>query len=151
MARRQRQPELHEVSIESMSHEGRGIARINGKTVFVFGALEGERVRIRIRQRRRKFDQAETVEVLEASPRRVEPQCAAYQMCGGCSLQHLGADDQVDFKQGMLLNLMQHAGIEYDEVLPPLRGPAWGYRSKARLGVKYVPKKERVRFLLIQV
>ena len=144
MARRQRQPELHDVTIESMSHEGRGIARINGKTVFVFGALEGERVRIRIRRRRRKFDQAETVEVLEASPRRVEPLCDAYRMCGGCSLQHLGADDQVSFKQDMLLQMFEHAKVEYDEVLPPLRGPVWGYRGKARLGVKYVPKKERV-------
>ena len=144
MSSPKRQPELHDVTIESMSHEGRGIARINGKTVFVFGALDGERVRIRIRQRRRKFDQAETVEVLEAAPQRVEPLCAAYRMCGGCSLQHLGADDQVAFKQGMLLEMFEHAGIEYDEVLPPLRGPAWGYRSKARLGVKYVPKKQRV-------
>ena len=144
MARRQRQPEIHEVTIESMSHEGRGIARINGKTVFVFGALEGERVRIRIRQRRRKFDQAETIEVLEPASQRVEPRCSAYQVCGGCSLQHLGADDQVEFKQDMLLEMFEHAGVAYDELLPPLRGPEWGYRSKARLGVKHVPKKDRV-------
>ena len=144
MARRQRQPEIHEVTIESMSHEGRGIARINGKTVFVFGALEGERVRIRIRQRRRKFDQAETIEVLEPASQRVEPRCSAYQVCGGCSLQHLGADDQVEFKQDMLLEMFEHAGVAYDELLPPLRGPEWGYRNKARLGVKHVPKKDRV-------
>ena len=130
--------------IDSMSHEGRGIARINGKTVFVFGALQGEKVRIRVRQRRRKFDQAEVVEVLEASPHRIRPRCEAYQSCGGCSLQHLDAEDQVALKQDMLLDMLAHAGIGYDEVLPPLRGPVWGYRSKARLGVKFVPKKARV-------
>ena len=72
MSRRNRLPEPQEVSIESMSHEGRGIAHVNGKTVFVFGALEQERVRIQVQKRRRKFDQATTLEVLEASPRRIE-------------------------------------------------------------------------------
>lgn len=127
-----------------MSHEGRGIARINGKTVFVFGALDGERVRIQVRQRRRKFDQATVVEVLEPSPRRIEPHCAAFDVCGGCSLQHLSIDDQVEFKQRSLLELLDHAGLKYDRVIPALRGPGWGYRTKARLGVKYVPKKSRV-------
>jgi len=145
-ARRQRnkRSEPREVTIESMSHEGRGIARVNGKTVFVFGALEAERVLIQVQKTSRKFDQASTLEVLEASPRRIEPRCEAFQVCGGCSLQHLDNDDQVEFKQGSVLEMMAHAGIEPEQILPPLRADAWGYRNKARLGVKMVAKKGRV-------
>ncbi len=137
--RRQRLAEPREVVIEGMSHEGRGIARVNGKTVFVAGALPGERVQIRIYRRARQFDQATTLEVIEASPRRIEPHCAAYGVCGGCSLQQLDADDQIEFKQQMLLEQFAHAGIPIGEILPPLRSDPWGYRRKARLGVKYVP------------
>ncbi len=142
--RRQRQIAPHEVVIEGMSHEGRGIARINGKTVFVAGALPGERVQIRIHRRARQFDQASTLAVLEPSPQRIEPGCDAYSVCGGCSLQHLAADDQIEFKQQMLLEQFAHAGITVGEILPPLRSGSWGYRRKARLGVKHVPAKQRV-------
>jgi len=141
--RRQRPREPRELDIESLSHEGRGIARINGKTVFVFGALPGERVLARVLHGRRKFDEATTMEVLRASPARIEPRCAAFAVCGGCSLQHLSAEDQLAHKQHTLLEMMAHAGIEIGEVLPPLVGETWGYRLKARLGVKYVDRKGR--------
>ena len=127
-----------------MSHEGRGIAHVNGKTVFVFGALEGETVLIQVYKRARSYDQATVLEVIAASPRRIEPRCEAFQVCGGCSLQHIASDDQVALKQRSLLDMMDHAGIEYDEVLPTLRAADWGYRKKARLGVKYVANKGRV-------
>ncbi len=127
-----------------MSHEGRGITHVNGKTVFVFGALEQEKVLIQVVKSSRNFDQAITLEVIEASPKRVEPRCAAYQVCGGCSLQHLGGDDQVLLKQQALLDMLEHAGINPGSVIPALRSQAWGYRKKARLGVKYVAKKGRV-------
>ena len=142
--RRRKLPEPQEVTIDSMSHEGRGIARVNGKTVFVFGALTGEKVRIQILKSTRNFDQATTLEVIEASPLRIEPRCEAFQVCGGCSLQHLNNDDQVALKQQSLLDMMAHAGIEAEKILPPLRAASWGYRKKARLGVKYVNKKGRV-------
>lgn len=147
MARRRqraRQAEPREVTIESMSHEGRGIARVNGKTVFVFGALQGERVLIQIQRSGRKFDQATTLEVIEASPQRIEPACAAFRICGGCSLQHLDNEDQLALKQQSLLDMMAHAQLDYGELIPALRATAWGYRKKARLGVKYVSKKGRV-------
>ena len=147
MSRRQRRhrlPEPREVTIESMSHEGRGIAHVNGKKVFVFGALLGERVRIQVQRSKRRFDQATTLEVLEASPRRIQPLCDAFQTCGGCSLQHLDNEDQIALKQQALLDMMTHANIEYGKLMPALRGNAWGYRKKARLGVKYVGKKGRV-------
>ena len=142
--RRRQLPEPQLVSIDSMSHEGRGIARVNGKTVFVFGALAGETVRIQVLKSTRNFDQATTLEVIEPSARRITPRCEAFQLCGGCSLQHLGSEDQVALKQQALLDMMGHAEIDFGDLLPPLRACAWGYRKKARLGVKYVEKKGRV-------
>jgi len=133
-----------QMTIESMSHEGRGIAHINGKTVFVFGALQGETVLAQIVKTSRNFDQATTLEVIDASPQRIAPGCEAFQVCGGCSLQHIDNDNQVELKQRTLLEMMAHAGLEAEQLLPPLRAGAWGYRRKARLGVKYVEKKGRV-------
>ncbi len=131
-----------ELTIESLAHEGRGVARLDGKTVFVDGALPGERVTARIRRRRGRFDEAETVSVLEPSPRRVAPPCPHFGVCGGCSLQHMAEDDQLEHKQSVLLELLEHqGGIAPRRVAAPIRGPQWGYRRKARLGVKLVPKK----------
>jgi 23S rRNA (uracil1939-C5)-methyltransferase len=127
-----------------MSHEGRGIARVNGKTVFVFGALTGETVLIQVLKSTRNFDQATTLEVIEPSAQRITARCEAFQVCGGCSLQHLAGEDQVTLKQQTLLDMMAHAEIKAGELLSPLRANAWGYRKKARLGVKYVEKKGRV-------
>ena len=127
-----------------MSHEGRGIAHIDGKTVFVFGALVGETVLIQVLKSTRNYDQATTLEVIEAAPQRIAPRCDAFQICGGCSLQHLDNDDQVSLKQAALLEMMTHAGLESQQLLEPLRAGAWGYRNKARLGVKHVAKKGRV-------
>ena len=119
--RRQRKSEPQTVTIEAMSHEGRGIAHVNGKTVFVFGALEGETVRMQIVKRHRKFDQATTLEVIDASPDRIQPGCEAFEVCGGCSLQHLGNDDQVKRKQDSLKQMMAHAGLQPEQWLTPLR------------------------------
>ncbi|TDJ26897.1 MAG: 23S rRNA (uracil(1939)-C(5))-methyltransferase RlmD [Gammaproteobacteria bacterium] len=142
--RRRQLPEPCVVRIESMSHEGRGIAHIDGKTVFVFGAIEGEEVRIQIRKTNRNYDEAVTLDVIQPSELRIVPKCEAYGVCGGCSLQHMHNDEQVAFKQRSLLEMMRHAGIEIDKVMPPLRSHPWGYRRKARLGVKFVRKKDRV-------
>ena len=131
--------------VVALAHDGRGIARIDGKAVFVAGALPGETVRLRRRARRSSFDEAELVEVVEPSPERVVPQCSAYGVCGGCSLQHASPRLQREAKQGALLDDLERIGkVTPDEVLPPLEGPVWGYRRRARLGVKYVAKKGRV-------
>jgi 23S rRNA (uracil1939-C5)-methyltransferase len=142
--RRNRLPEPTTVVIEGMSHEGRGIAHINGKTVFVFGALIGEEVKIQIRKSNRKYDEAITLEVIQAADARIEPKCAAFEVCGGCSLQHMSSDDQMVLKQQSLLDTMQHASVTIGNVMPALRSHPWGYRKKARLGVKFVRKKERL-------
>lgn len=131
--------------IESLSHEGRGVARVGGKTVFVDGALPGEQVTLRYLKRRGRFDEAVAVEILDPAPDRVEPPCEYAARCGGCTLQHLDPAAQLRHKQAMLLEQFRHAGrVQPETVLPPLTGPSLGYRRKARLGVKYVRARERV-------
>ena len=134
-----------EIDIHDLSHDGRGVGRLDGKAIFVTGALPGERVRARPGQRKKHFDQASLVEVLQASPQRVTPKCQHFGLCGGCALQHLDPDAQIAAKQHTLLQNLQRIGqVEAETVLPPLTGPHWGYRRKARLGVKWVAKKQRV-------
>lgn len=131
--------------IESLTHEGRGVARVEGKAVFVHGALPGEEVLFKYTRQRRAYDEGTTVEVLQASPDRVTPGCAHFGVCGGCSLQHLAPEAQIRAKQQILLDDLARIGhVSPEAVLPPLTGPVWGYRRKARLGVKDVIKKGRV-------
>jgi len=118
------------------------VARIDGKTVFVQGALPGEEVLCRYTRRHARYSEALALEIGSPSPLRVTPRCAHADVCGGCSLQHLGAEEQIAHKQAVLLEHMRHIGeVEAEQVFEPLRGPLWGYRRKARLGVKYVEKK----------
>ena len=132
-------------TIDSLSHEGRGIARINGKTVFIQGALPGEQIRFVYTRRRGQFDEGRTVEVIEPSTLRAEPRCRHYDMCGGCSLMHLDSAQQILHKQSVLLEQLQHiGGLAPERVIPPLSASHWGYRRKARMGVKYVDGKEKV-------
>ena len=146
--RRERQrPDLaREAVIESSSHDGRGVARIDGKATFVHGALPGERVRLRVVRHHRNFDEAEAEAVLEPSADRVEPACPRFGVCGGCSLQHVAPVAQIESKQQALLDALRHIGhLEPERIFAPIVGSSpWGYRRKARLGVKYVGKKGKV-------
>ncbi|MDY0050778.1 MAG: 23S rRNA (uracil(1939)-C(5))-methyltransferase RlmD, partial [Halothiobacillaceae bacterium] len=136
---------VFEVDISGISHEGRGVAHHEEKVVFVDGALKGERVKVRLTKPHRRFDEAEVIDVLRASPDRVEARCAHFGLCGGCSLQHMREEAQIGAKQDVLLdNLRQLGKVEPETLLPPLTGPLWGYRRRARLGVKWVPKKGKV-------
>jgi 23S rRNA (uracil1939-C5)-methyltransferase len=137
--------ERREVEVAALAHDGRGVARIDGKAVFVAGALPGERVEVEITRRRRHLDEARLVAILDASPDRVEPRCAHFGVCGGCSLQHLADDAQLAAKQTQLLEDFERIGrVRPATVLAPLTGPAFGYRRRARLGIRYVRKKGRV-------
>ena len=143
MSRRQRNREI-EAEIIDLSHDGRGVAKLDGKTAFISGALAGERVRARIHTSKKNFDEGHVLDVLEASPLRVEPPCPHFEMCGGCSLQHLKAEAQIEAKQHILLENFERIGhVRPQTVLPPLTDQPWGYRRKARLGAKWVPAKER--------
>jgi 23S rRNA (uracil1939-C5)-methyltransferase len=131
--------------IVDLSHEGKGVARIDGKTVFVADALPGERVRLRRIQRHRSYDDAVCEEVLLPSPDRVSPACDHFGTCGGCTLQHLSSAAQIAFKQSQLTeNLARIGGVSPAQWLPPLTGSVWGYRRRARLGIKDVTRKGRV-------
>ena len=131
--------------IETLSHDGRGIARIQGKTTFISGALPGETVTFYYCSQKKHFDEGIVVEVLEPASIRVTPQCAHFGVCGGCNLQHLSSAEQITLKQATLLELLQHIGkVQPERMMPPLTGTDWGYRRKARLGVKYVEKKQTV-------
>ena len=143
MARARRQPET--ATILSVTHDGRGIADTEGKKVFVAGALRGEEVRFVRRKSRRKFDEAELLDVIEASPERVEAKCAAFGRCGGCALQHVSIEQQRAIKFDTLKDSLERIGsVEPGRWLEPLIGPAWNYRRRARLAVKDVSAKGRV-------
>ncbi|GJM12445.1 MAG: 23S rRNA (uracil(1939)-C(5))-methyltransferase RlmD [Pseudohongiella sp.] len=132
------------LDIESLSHEGRGIAHIDGKVAFVDGALATEQVSANYVRRRGRFDELKTTEVLTASPDRVTPPCEFAGLCGGCSLQHMDSAAQIDFKQSVLLEQMQHAtdkSLDDIELLPTLTDLTQFYRRKARLAVRLVTKK----------
>ena len=133
------------VEVDGLAHDGRGVGRLDGKAVFIEGALPGEQVRIDRLHEARKFSQARLVEVLRPSPERVEPGCPSFGTCGGCSLQHLSPDGQLAAKQADLGEQLARLGkVAPTSWLEPVRGPAWGYRRRARLGVKWVERKQRV-------
>jgi 23S rRNA (uracil1939-C5)-methyltransferase len=144
--RRQRIPQDPvETHIESLSHDGRGVARIEGKTVFIDGALAGEQVKFLYSKMHSKYDEGRTIEVLQAANDRVDAKCQHFGVCGGCSLMHMAPEAQLALKQKTLEEHLNHFGnVTPQQWLAPLTGPLWGYRRKARLGVKYVAKKERV-------
>src|SRR5690606_16207451 len=134
-----------ELHIEKLSHDGRGIARSEGKTLFVEGALPGERVLAVYTNQRSKFDELRTEQVLEASAERVTPPCAHAHLCGGCSLQHLATDAQIRHKEQVMIEQFHHFGAVLPPQLePPLLDNAEGYRRKASHGVRYVMKRDEV-------
>ncbi|MCX7563366.1 23S rRNA (uracil(1939)-C(5))-methyltransferase RlmD [Xanthomonadaceae bacterium XH05] len=143
--RRQKAPLECVLDITDLSHDGRGVARHEGKAVFVTGALPGERVRADVRVSRKQFDEGRVLEVLQPSVDRVVPRCAHFGVCGGCALQHLSPEAQIAAKQRTLSENFERIGqVRPDRWLEPLVGETWGYRRKARLGVKFVPKKGKV-------
>ncbi len=148
MSRRKRKPlptAPLRITIDNLNHEGRGVGRVDGKTVFVTGALPGEEVEFTYSAIHRNFDEGVAISILTVSPERVAPRCPHFNVCGGCAMQHLAPETQIAYKQKVLLDDFRHIGkVQPKQVLPPLLSPHWGYRRKARLGVKYVPKKEKV-------
>jgi len=128
--------------VESLDYEGSGVAHVAGKVVFIEGALPGDEVRFRYHNKKRHYDTGRVVEILRPSPDRVDPRCRYFGTCGGCSLQHLRSDAQLREKEQVLRENLAHIGkVQPERWLAPLHGPAWGYRRKARLGVRVVAKK----------
>ncbi|MDX9995500.1 MAG: 23S rRNA (uracil(1939)-C(5))-methyltransferase RlmD [Rhodocyclaceae bacterium] len=128
--------------VESLDHEGRGVAHVEGKAIFIEGALPGERVVYSSFRRKPTFENAQAQEILQASSQRVTPRCPHFGVCGGCSMQHLDPLAQAAAKQRVLEDAFWHiARLKSESILPPIVGPAWGYRRRARLTVRLVAKK----------
>ncbi|MDR0379954.1 MAG: 23S rRNA (uracil(1939)-C(5))-methyltransferase RlmD [Candidatus Accumulibacter sp.] len=128
--------------IESLDHEARGITRLDGKTIFVEGALPGECVEYSCYKRKPSYEIARIDRIVEASASRVEPKCPHFGVCGGCSLQHLDPVAQVAVKQRLLEANLWHIGrLVAEQIFPPIHGLSWAYRFRARLSARMVPKK----------
>ncbi|MFA6037267.1 MAG: 23S rRNA (uracil(1939)-C(5))-methyltransferase RlmD [Legionellales bacterium] len=131
--------------IKSLNHQGLGVAHHEGKTVFVSNALPGEEVLVKITKQHRRYDEAQAIEIITPSNDRITPVCPHFLLCGGCSLQHMSSDAQISLKQNVLLEQLHHiANVVPKIILPSLQGPTEGYRRKARLGVKFVDKKDKL-------
>ncbi len=131
--------------IDSLDQEGRGVGRIEGKVIFIDGALPGETVTYRTTRSKASYEVGKLDQILKASPMRTQPQCPHFGVCGGCAMQHMDIAAQVAAKQRMLEDDLWHISkVKPETMLPPIYGPAWGYRHKARLRARFVPMKGRV-------
>ena len=131
--------------IESLDNEGRGVAHIDGKVIFVEGALPGEKVTYSVYRKKPQFELAQVEEIIKPSPYRVTPKCQHFKICGGCAMQHLDAQAQVAAKQRVLEEGLWHIGkVKAERILPPIYGMPWNYRQRARLSVRYVHKKAKL-------
>lgn len=138
------------LAIESLDIEGQGIAhRPDGKVVFVEGALPYEVVSVQVHRRKNNWEAATVTAIHRESPLRVRPPCPHFGLhqgaCGGCKMQHLHPTAQVAVKQRVLEDNLWHLGkVRAGMMLRPIEGPSWGYRYRARLSVRYVPRKGEV-------
>ncbi len=134
----------NKVTIESLDQEGRGIAHADGKVIFIEGALTGETVSYASYRKKPSFELAQMTELHRAASIRVQPACAHFGVCGGCSMQHLDARVQVAVKQRILEESLARIGrVKPETMLPAIYGQSWGYRERARISVKYVIKKSK--------
>jgi 23S rRNA (uracil1939-C5)-methyltransferase len=130
------------VTIESLDQEGRGVARIEGKVIFIEGALTGEIVSYSSYRKKPSFELAQVTQIHKFSSMRVQPKCKHFGVCGGCSMQHLDERAQVAVKQRILEDTLWHIGkVKAETIMRPIYGQTWGYRERARISVKHVIKK----------
>jgi 23S rRNA (uracil1939-C5)-methyltransferase len=133
---------LPRTRIESIDHEGRGVTHLDGKVVFVDGALTGELVDFESYLRKGSHELALTRHIVEPSPGRVAPRCGSFGTCGGCSMQHIEPRMQVAAKQRVLEDCLARIGkVRAETILSPIHGPSWGYRYRARFSARYVRKR----------
>jgi 23S rRNA (uracil1939-C5)-methyltransferase len=134
------------LNVESLDLEGQGVAHNGeGKVVFIDGALPGEQVQVAVQRRKNNWEQTTMTALRRESAQRVRPACRHFGTCGGCKMQHLHVGAQVATKQRALEDALWHLGkVKAEQLLRPIEGPAWGYRWRARLSVRFVAKKGRV-------
>ena len=128
--------------IESLDREGRGVTHVEGKTIFVDGAITSEDVEYSAYRKKPAWEAAQIVRIEQEGAARVSPRCAFYGTCGGCSMQHIEERAQVAAKQRVLEDALWHVGrVRPETMLRPLHGLAWGYRHRARMSARWVEKK----------
>lgn len=128
--------------IESLDHEGRGIAHVDGKAIFIDGAVTYESVEFSSYRRKDNFEQALVTRIIKPAAGRTVPRCPHYGVCGGCAMQHIEPRTQLAAKQRVLEDNLSRIGhVTAELMLPAIDGPTWGYRLRARLSVHYVEKK----------
>lgn len=138
------------LTVESLDIDAQGIAhRADGKVVFIEGALPYEVVTANVYRKKPSFEKAMVMAIQRESSQRVTPGCPYFGLhtgaCGGCKMQHLHIGAQVAVKQRVLEDALQHIGkLKADNLMRAIEGPAWGYRYRARLSVRYVRKKGQV-------
>jgi 23S rRNA (uracil1939-C5)-methyltransferase len=131
-----------EARVEDLTHDGLGVVKVDQRVYFVDGVLPEELIRLRRGKKRKGKFHGEALEIIEPSSKRITPACSYFGVCGGCSLQHVEAEAQRNYKEKILFdNLARIGKVEAKSVIPMLIGDSWHYRRKARLGVKFVPKK----------
>ncbi|MFZ9345845.1 MAG: 23S rRNA (uracil(1939)-C(5))-methyltransferase RlmD [Burkholderiaceae bacterium] len=133
---------LSDLVIESVDLDAQGLAHHDGKVVFVENALLGEVVDVALTRQKPSYAKGRAIAWKKESGQRVQPKCPAYGVCGGCSMQHIEASAQIAIKQRVLEDNLWHIGkLKPAQILPPLDGPSWGYRTRARLTARWVDKK----------
>ena len=135
---------IHEACIEEIAEDGRGVVTVGEKRYFIDDVLPGERIEFRPAGKRRGKWGGVLEKVLEPSSQRTEPRCPHFGVCGGCSFQHARSEAQVSLKQQRLLDALGRVDVRPAQIAPPVLGKTWGYRHKARLGSKWVSKKDTV-------
>lgn len=131
-----------ELEVSDLATDARGVGHRDGKAVFVADSLPGDQILYKRVRQHRNHDEGVLQSIVQPAAERVTPRCNHFGNCGGCALQHLQPDAQIEFKQTQLLNTLQRIGkVSPDQVLAPITGTVWNYRRRARLAVKYVPKK----------
>lgn len=137
---------IHHFTIEGITHDGRGVARRDGKAVFIDGAVPGDKVKARLIEHQPKFDIAQLLEIERPSAQRATPFCALYETCGGCQLQHLTLDAQRHWKaENFITRLTQAVDAKQCQIAAPLVGEGQGYRRRARLGLAISKKDKQAR------
>ena len=128
--------------IESLDREGRGVAHVEGKAIFIEGALPGETVEYSSYRKKSKYEQAEAIRIFNQSSSRVTPACTYFGVCGGCAMQHIETRTQVAAKQRVLEDALERIGkVAPERILPAVYGAPWGYRHRARMSERHVVKK----------
>ncbi|WP_182056353.1 23S rRNA (uracil(1939)-C(5))-methyltransferase RlmD [Pantoea sp. ME81] len=133
------------VTIEDLDPFGQGVARHNGKAMFVSGALPGEQAEVMVVEDKRQFSRAKAKKIMQPSAQRETPRCVHFGVCGGCQQQHAAIALQEDSKARALSRMLSRDAPLPVQVNEIISGNTWGYRRRARLGLQWQPKQQRLQ------